>query len=384
MILSWCTFAHAILHQTRGACLQILTALKVLITHETPGTQLALCSANPVAFRAQLQEHVITMAPLGFNANALGIMAMTHMMRLFGTDDLAAQFTMLRNFFHPWGDELADDIRLTKITAACLPAVVHSAVHVLEEAPAKADHGQISRLHKAVLAGTRSLMIFTWDGLEDTMCTLAAAGLCANEEDARRLSIQRISLLKSRTLGWFLERKAAVLEAGGDEYDVLAACCQNTSLQATLKRLLLHKRAGCAASFASAAAIAALHNLVPQVTLPTRNAALKGRPQRRGVLLTIRNVLSGSGHKLLKTYGANGVKGGKPPFEEYVASEAGQAELRAWQARISAQVQAELSWQLEKRTRGAFVVQLWSYSQFEYVLVLSALCQSGIIRTSMT
>jgi hypothetical protein len=58
----------------------------------------------------------------------------------------------------------------------------------------------------------------------------------------------RLQLLRVRNLRWFLERKAAVLEAGGTIEDVRTACCQTGSLRAALPCLLLYQRSGCAAS----------------------------------------------------------------------------------------------------------------------------------------
>ena len=46
-------------------------------------------------------------------------------------------------------------------------------------------------------------------------------------------------LLQTRTLEWLLQRRAAVLEAGGALDDVRAVCACAASLQAVLRGLLL-------------------------------------------------------------------------------------------------------------------------------------------------
>ena len=79
------------------------------------------------------------------------------------------------------------------------------------------------------------------------MRTLVAAGLCASDADARRQCMSRFTLTISRTLEWYLERKAAVLEAGGTLGDVRAACSQGGSMQRSLECVLLWQRSGCAA-----------------------------------------------------------------------------------------------------------------------------------------
>ena len=247
--LSGCVIGstHAVLAQTRVACTQVVTAAKVHVTG-SPGAQLALCIADPEDFRANLQGHVGTMAQLGFNANALGILAMLDISHFLGPPgDLVAHFTMLRKFFHPWGDKLADDIRLTKITPACLPAVALDNVHVPMPSAARAKLRPISRLHKALLAGPRSLLQYSPERLEEQMHTLVAAGLCATEEDARRLSLQRIKLLTARSLQRYLRAKPRCWRRVAMTMTCVQPAATNHSLQVTLERLLLYKCARCAA-----------------------------------------------------------------------------------------------------------------------------------------
>ena len=63
------------------------------------------------------------------------------------------------------------------------------------------------------------------------MRTLVAAGLFNTKAEVLRGALLRIKLLASRKLEWYLERRVAVLEAGGTADDVLAACIQSYSLQ---------------------------------------------------------------------------------------------------------------------------------------------------------
>ena len=215
------------------------------------GHQLALCSADPADFRANVREHVAAMEPLGFNSHALGVLAVRRLFLFLGTPQaLAAQYAMLRSFFHPCSDELAVSVARAIITPACLPAVApdsEAARAVPQRGPAS-GMAPISQLHKAVLAGPDSLLLCTRDGLQTHTRTLIAAGLCATEADAARACMRRTSLLLPRKLEWYLERKAAVLEAGGTLDDVCTACCCPNGLQAAIPCLLLWQRARCARS----------------------------------------------------------------------------------------------------------------------------------------
>ena len=220
----------------------------------SPGYQLVPCSTDPVVMRAKLRAHVEAMAPLGFNAHALGVLAARSLHLLLGSPhDLAARYVMLRKAFAPWGDELADSVERTKISITCLPAVatgigdgnalsIEATQHSAPSGPAS-----ISCLHKAILSGPVELMRFSADGLDVQMRRLVAAGLCASDADARRQCMSHFTLMISRTLEWYLERKAAVLEAGGTLGDVHAACSQRGSMQRSLECVLLWQRSGCAA-----------------------------------------------------------------------------------------------------------------------------------------
>ena len=188
----------------------------------------------------QLRKHVATMAPLGFNEHALGVLAARAPYAILGsTDALAAQFAMLRKVFQPWSDELVQDLSRTDITRECLPAVARDAPPPARTTLAAAsERGHCSLVHKAMLAGPAEVLCWTREGLEAHMRTLVAVGLFTTGADVRHECTLQLSLLRSRKLEWYLARKAAVRELGGSAEDVLAACCQTTSLQVLLRRLL--------------------------------------------------------------------------------------------------------------------------------------------------
>ena len=204
--------------------------------------------AKPATFRLRLRKHVATMAPLGFNVRALGLLAEREPYLVLGsTDALAARFVMLRDAFQPWSDELAQDLSRTNITGECLPAVARNAPPpTLATLAAASERGRCSLVHKAMLAGPTSVLGWTREGLQAHMRTLVAVGLFVNEADAWRGCLLQLSLLVSRKLEWYLARRAAVLEVGGSAEDVLAACCRSDSPQVLLAHLLLFKRAECA------------------------------------------------------------------------------------------------------------------------------------------
>ena len=209
--------------------------------NNNPASQLAVCTREPVLWRAQLRELIANMAPLGFNAHALGLMAM-HNLHLFlaAPQALAAHVAMLRDVFGPCADELADDIRHTDITPACLPAVAHD---VTTTPKSHQTNRSISCLHKACLAGPKHAMRWSRWQLEQHLHNLVAAGLFVDGASARRACMQDIRFLHSHSLLWLLERKAAVLAAGGTADDVRSVCCATYNMQRVLKGLLLWQRA---------------------------------------------------------------------------------------------------------------------------------------------
>ena len=196
-----------------------------MVTFFKPSTQLALCIADPETFRANLLAHVDDVAQLGFNAHALGLLASRHLPTVMGTPQaLADRFVMLRALFHPCGDELidADGLRRTNITAECLPAVIRATGSVT------AESASISRLHKAMLAGPSLLLSCTpaLTSIKKAVRALVAARLFATEDAARRGCMLHNDLINNHTPEWLMERKAAVLEAGGNMDDVRLACSQ--------------------------------------------------------------------------------------------------------------------------------------------------------------
>ena len=189
------------------------------------------------------------MAPLGFNAHALGLLAKRSCHAIVGQPQaLAAHVTMLRSHFHPWGDALADDISKTKITALCLPAVAPDTMRVIKAGSELPVGSQVSQLHRAVLVGPSDLLRYTAPGLRKHMRTLVAAGLFVDEAEARRGSLQLNKLLVAHKLEWYMERRVAVLEVGGTSDVVHAACAATHSLRTLLARLLLYKLARCVIS----------------------------------------------------------------------------------------------------------------------------------------
>ena len=244
-----------------------------------------MITTKPGAFRFQLRAHVATMAPFGFNAHALGVLAARHPYLVLGSPDaMAAQYAMLREVFQPWSDELAQDLSRTAITRECLPAVARDAPPPTPSTLAAASkRGLCSLVHKAMLAGHTDLLRWTRDGLEAHSRRLVAAGLFESKEDARRECLLRSKLLASRKLEWYLERRVAVLEAGGTADDVLAACTQSCSLRVLLERLL-YIRAKCDAELGlpcqrsnRRVCAARVHGLQTQQNVPPNADLLKAQ-----------------------------------------------------------------------------------------------------------
>ena len=204
--------------------MQVLRGWNALLQHNNYGKSYKseLFCAQPQNFAAHLHKHVRLMKPRGLNARALGLVAARYAPSILcSADALAAHFDMLRDFFLPWSDELATDWGKTDITRACLPAVVHEAMHASAAGTLQPQHKVISSLHKAVLAGPSDILRVTHDGLREHMRTLVDAGLFDSEDDARQACMLRLALLYPYSLRWYLERKAAVLEAGGTLPDVV-------------------------------------------------------------------------------------------------------------------------------------------------------------------
>ena len=206
-----------------------------------------LFCADPRLFRTHLQAHVKTMAPHGFKPAALGALAARDFRVLLREPEwLAVQFEMLRTFFAPHGDAPGVIIRMTKGLRACLPAMVQDGA--LDTEAVTARKVAISCLHKAVLAGPMQVPSWTRQGLKQHMRMLVAIGLFDDANHARQGCMLRPKLLRGSQLSWFLQRKAAVLTAGGSMDDVLAACCVDGNKEAAYTCLLLWKQSGCVAA----------------------------------------------------------------------------------------------------------------------------------------
>ena len=233
------------------------------------------------------------------------------------------------------------------MTALCLPAVAHDALVATEAGSVSSVDSQvITQVHKLVLGGSSDILRYTAPSLERHMRTLVAAGLFVDEAEARRGSLQLNGLLAAHTLEWYIERRVAVLEAGGTSDVVRAACAATHGLRSLLARLLLYKFARCVLSYM----------LTSSNSLPHHRATVLMRCDRPLVALLRRGGLSIRSAvyetRLTEKFGANGVRGDLPSFKDYIKSKAGQRELHAWQQRIHAQVKQELSSHLTQLAPG--------------------------------
>ena len=222
--------------------MQVLRAFNGLLRNaaNNDSMQRDLFCSSPRRFLERLKMHVTTMAPRGFTAAALGVLAARDVRVLLRDPDwLAVQFEMLRAFFAPYGDAPATVTRMTRGLQASLPAVMPCTKQALDTRSAPRQQIDLSCVHRAMLAAPDGVLGWTREGLKQHMRTLVAAGLFHSDAEARRECMLRPKLLESHLLRWYVERKAAVLEAGGSMDDVLAACCATQSLEAALPCLLL-------------------------------------------------------------------------------------------------------------------------------------------------
>ena len=157
------------------------------------------------------------------------------------------QFEMLRAFFAPYSDVPATVRMMTRGLQASLPAVMPRAEQTLDRRCAAGQPVDLSSVHRAMLAGPSHVLGWTREGLKQHIRMLVAAGLFYSDAETRRECMLRPKLLESHLMRWHVERKAAVLEAGGSMDNVLAACCLTQSLEAALPCSLLWRRSKCAA-----------------------------------------------------------------------------------------------------------------------------------------
>ena len=329
---------------------QVTRAMKRQITQEAGalGSQVALCTREPEWFRDNLLAHVAVMGPLGFNAHALGVLVSRNPKRILTPPKaLVARYTMLRGVFGPAADELArGTLSRTGITPACLPAVAHDAPAAANLASASGS--PISCLHKAILAGPKAVREWSPEGLEAHLRKLVAAGLFDSEAEARRGCMRRWNkLLASHTLEWVLQRRAAVLAAGGSADDVRAVCSQGTSLPVVRGGLLLWKRARCG-PLVSMAAFASRHEtrassqhfrslcIFEVCPLCRLLQSEKYHACPANPVTTQEVVLS---RYLIKPHQRRQRCAG---FAEYLTTADGQAELQKLQARAEKQAREEL------------------------------------------
>ena len=228
--------------------LQVLRAINRLLGYPDRNSEfqrLIFCE-NPQLFHERLLAHIDTMAPHGFTAAALGVLAARDVRVLLREPDwLAVQFEMLRAFFAPYGDALIAVPPRSTITRACLPAVVAGVKRGADPGSGVARHAALSCVHRVMLSGPDDVLVWTRDGLRQHMRTLVATGLFDVAAEARRECMLRPQLLRGHQLQWHLERKAAVLLAGGSMSDALEVCCHGGAFSAALPCLLLRQHSGC-------------------------------------------------------------------------------------------------------------------------------------------
>ena len=208
----------------------------------------SLFHQNPTSFCANLHAHVATMAPLGFNAAALGVVAHRSPATILGSPDaLAAQFIMLRKFFSPWSDEVLHRVEgTTMIPSKCLPCVIGEEARVGGQLISSRSAPLISRLHKAVLVGPVSVLEYTGERLQKQMHTLLAAGVSTTEEGVRQQCMSYPQYLPYHKLEWYLRRKAAIEEVGGTFDQVLSAYRAGGSLEVAIPWLMRYMQGRCA------------------------------------------------------------------------------------------------------------------------------------------
>ena len=228
---------------------QVLRAFNKLLGNAdtNDGMRRELFCTQPDRFLARLEMLVTTMAPRGFTAAALGVLAARDARVLFRDPDwLAVQFEMLRAFFAPYSDAPATVTRMTRGLQASLPAVMPCAEQAPDTRSARRQQIDLSSVHRTMLAGPNDVLGWTREGLKQHMRTLVAAGLFHSDAQARRGCMLRPKLLATSQLRWYVERKAAVLEAGGSMDDVLAVCCNTGALQSAYPGLMMWQLARCA------------------------------------------------------------------------------------------------------------------------------------------
>ena len=240
--------------QTAISALQVLRGCHRLLTQTAVGAdkkqQIFVAKTEP--WQAHLRALVTTMAQYGFNPTAIGALAARDAgVVLRDPDRLAVQFEMLRAFFAPYGDALAVLPRMTKGVPGCLPAVVPEAMRTVDSGRKSGRHADVSCVHRAMLFAHSDVLSWTREGLTQHVRKLVAVGLFEGETEARQGCMLRPWLLQSRQARWYLERKAAVLEAGGSMDDALAACCATGAVARALPVLMLWQHTQCAAPNAS-------------------------------------------------------------------------------------------------------------------------------------
>ena len=161
-------------------------------------------------------------------------------------------FEMLRAFFAPYGD--APDRSIPRgqqdhARPACRQSCPASDSPALIRDARSSSHLQSSRACTgAMLAGPAEVLRLDTCRAWRNTCVRWWRPACVARRQLKHdgQCMLRPNLLRSRQLQWYLERKAAVLVAGGSMSNVLAAYCQDGTFSAALPCLLLWQHSGCA------------------------------------------------------------------------------------------------------------------------------------------
>ena len=211
--------SHTCMHVCKShtaTVVQVLRAFERLLCNATTNDsmQRELFCTQPDRFLESLNLLVTTMAPRGFTAAALGVLAARDARVLFRDPDwLAVQFEMLRAFFAPYSDAPATVTRMTHGLQASLPAVMPCAKQTLNTSFAAGQQMDLSSVHRAMLAGPHDVLGWTREGLKQHMRTLVAAGLFHSDAEARRECMLRPKLLTEPPAA--VVRRAQGCGAGG-------------------------------------------------------------------------------------------------------------------------------------------------------------------------
>ena len=305
------------------------------------------------------------MAPRGFTAAALGVLAARDARVLFRDPDwLAVQFEMLRAFFAPYSDAPATVTRMTRGLQASLPAVMPRAKQTLDKRFAAGQQIDLSSVHRAMLAGPDNVLGWTREGLKQHMRTLVAAGLFQAMRRRGATCMQRPKLLAEPPVAVVCRaqggsagggrqhgrRAHSVLRQVGSLEAAFRACCCGSC-----QGVLLQRRPAARSVSGNALACvvegwcftcfrrkcdAHLNQDRPQTCIVYASSVKALCPCSKH-LPFLHCFHSGRRDSWPFKHGASGIKGAKPSFKDHLATVEGQAELRAFVQRVDARVQQD-------------------------------------------